>query len=460
MPLLAYGVSFRTAAIDIRERLAFSPDELGEALAGLRRDLDCVSEAAILSTCNRTEIYCALEARDEAPVADWLAGHRAIGKRDLEDTAYVLWEEDAARHLMRVASGLDSQVLGEPQIMGQVKAAYEVARGTGTLGPELNLLSQGALYAAKRVRTDTGIGRNPVSIAYVAVTMARQVIDLGAAKCLLIGAGETIELVARHLASAGVREIGIANRTLARADQLARGIGARAMGLGDIPRRLRDYDLVISSTDAAEHIVSASMVERAMLGRTREPSAGEREGLAPRKKEPSAGEREGLAPRKKEPSAGEREGLAPRKRPLFLVDIAVPRDIEPAAGDIDGVFLHSVDDLALIVEENAAARRHAALQAETLIDKGVAHYERARVLRDNRDLVQQFRRRADGIRQEALERARQRLDLGQDSADVMERLAHELTNKLIHDPTVAIRDASVDQRAEFLESLRALYGLE
>ena len=415
MPLLAYGVSFRTAAIDIRERLAFPPDELGEAVAGLRRDLDGVSEAAILSTCNRTEIYCALEARDEAPVADWVAAHRAIGRRDLEDTAYVLWDGDAARHLMRVASGLDSQVLGEPQIMGQVKAAYDIARGSGTLGPELNLLSQGALYAAKRVRTDTAIGKNPVSIAYVAVTMAQQVIDLGAARALLIGAGETIELVARHLNSTGVREIGIANRTFARADEVARRVDAHAMGLGDIPGRLQDYDLVISSTDAAEHIVTAPMVERAMLGRT---------------------------------------------RPLFLVDIAVPRDIEPRAGLIDGVFLHSVDDLALIVEENAAARRHAAVQAEALIDKGVAHYERARVLRDNRHLVQQFRRHADGVRQEALDRARQRLDNGQDSADVLERLAHELTNKLIHAPTVAIRDASVDQRADFLESLRALYGLE
>ncbi len=415
MPLLAYGVSFRTAAIDIRERLAFPPDELGEAVAGLRQDLDGVSEAAILSTCNRTEIYCALEARDEAPVADWVAAHRAIGRRDLEDTAYVLWDGDAARHLMRVASGLDSQVLGEPQIMGQVKAAYDIARGSGTLGPELNLLSQGALYAAKRVRTDTAIGKNPVSIAYVAVTMAQQVIDLGAARALLIGAGETIELVARHLKSTGVREIGIANRTVERAEEVARSMGGHAMGLGELPARLRDYDLVISSTDAAEHIVSASMVERAMLGRT---------------------------------------------RPLFLVDIAVPRDIEPQAGLIEGVFLHSVDDLALIVEENAAARRDAAVQAEGLIDKGVAHYERARVLRDNRHLVQRFRQHADGVRQEVLDRARQRLDNGQDSADVMERLAHELTNKLIHAPTVAIRDAGVDQRADFLESLRTLYGLE
>ncbi len=416
MPLLAYGVSFRTAAIDIRERIAFPPDELTAALAGLRREIDGVSEAAILSTCNRTEVYCALATREAGPVADWLASHRAIGRQDLDRAGYALWDHDAARHLMRVASGLDSQVLGEPQIMGQVKAAYDLARGSGTLGPELNLLSQGALYAAKRVRTDTGIGKNPVSMAYVAVTMAQQVIeDLRAAKALLIGAGETIELVSRHLRGAGVREIGIANRTHAHAQRVARGIGARAMRLGDVPGRLGDYDVVISSTDAAEHIVTAAMVERAMRG---------------------------------------------RRRPLFLVDIAVPRDIDPRAGLIDGVFLHSVDDLAIIVEENAAARRQAATDAETLIDKGVAHYDRTRRLRDNRDLVQQFRRHADGIREEALARARQRLEGGHESTAVMERLAHELTNKLVHAPTVAIRDASADQRLEFLESLRALYGLE
>ena len=416
MPLLAYGVSFRTAAIDIRERIAFPPDELTEALAGLHQEVDGVSEAAILSTCNRTEVYCALATREAGPVADWLASHRAIGRQDLDRAGYALWDHDAARHLMRVASGLDSQVLGEPQIMGQVKAAYDLARGTGTLGPELNLLSQGALYAAKRVRTDTDIGKNPVSMAYVAVTMAQQVIeDLRAAKALLIGAGEIIELVSRHLQRAGVREIGIANRTYAHAERVAQGIGARAMRLGDIPGRLGDYDVVISSTDAAEHIVTAAMVERAMRG---------------------------------------------RRRPLFLVDIAVPRDIDPRAGLIDGVFLHSVDDLAIIVEENAAARRQAATQAETLIDKGVAHYDRTRRLRDNRDLVQQFRRHADGIREEALARARQRLEGGHESTAVMERLAHELTNKLVHAPTVAIRDASADQRLEFLESLRALYGLE
>ena len=416
MPLLAYGVSFRTAAIDIRERIAFPPDELREALAGLRQEVDGVSEAAILSTCNRTEVYCALATPEAGPVADWLASHRAISRRDLDRAGYALWDHDAARHLMRVASGLDSQVLGEPQIMGQVKAAYDLARGTGTLGPELNLLSQGALYAAKRVRTDTDIGKNPVSMAYVAVTMAQQVIeDLRAAKALLIGAGDTIELVSRHLRTAGVQEIGIANRTYAHAQRVARGIGARAMRLNDVPRRLGDYDVVISSTDAAEHIVTAAMVEQAMHG---------------------------------------------RRSPLFLVDIAVPRDIDPRAGLIDGVFLHSVDDLAIIVEENAAARRQAATQAETLIDKGVAHYDRTRRLRDNRDLVQQFRRHADGIREEALARARQRLEGGHESTAVMERLAHELTNKLVHAPTVAIRDASADQRLEFLESLRALYGLE
>ena len=416
MPLLAYGVSFRTAAIDIRERIAFSQHELAEALSGLQREVDGLSEAAILSTCNRTEIHCALADRNHDPLADWVAGHRAIGAGELAGTAYALWDREAARHLMRVASGLDSQVLGEPQIMGQVKAAYDLARDTETLGPELNLLSQSALTVAKRVRTETDIGKNPVSVAYVAVTMAQRVFsDLGATKALLVGAGETVELVSRHLRKAGVCEVAIANRTPAHAHQLAASVGAVAMRLEDIASRLREYDVVISSTDAAGHLITAAMVEEAMRGRS---------------------------------------------RPMFLVDIAVPRDIEPAAGLIDGVFLHSVDDLVLIVEENAAARRHAGTQAETLIDAGVIGYDRARRRRGNQDLLQQFRGRANGIREEALARARQRLDSGQESAEVIERLAYELTNKLIHAPTVAIRDASADERVEFLESLRSLYGLE
>ncbi len=416
MPLLAYGVSFRTAAIDIRERIAFPRHELAGALSGLQRDVDGLSEAAILSTCNRTEIYCALADRNHDPLADWVAGHRAIGAGELAGTAYALWDREAARHLMRVASGLDSQVLGEPQIMGQVKAAYDLARDTEMLGPELNLLSQSALTVAKRVRTETDIGKNPVSVAYVAVTMAQQVFsDLGATRALLVGAGETVELVSRHLRKAGVCEIAIANRTPAHAHQLAASVGAVAMRLDDIASRLGEYDVVISSTDAAEHIITAAMVEEAMRGRS---------------------------------------------RPMFLVDIAVPRDIEPAAGLLDDVFLHSVDDLVLIVEENAAARRHAGTQAEPLIDAGVVGYDRARRLRGNQDLLQQFRGRANGIREEALARARQRLDSGQESAEVVERLAYELTNKLIHAPTVAIRDASADERVEFLESLRSLYGLE
>ena len=224
-----------------------------------------------------------------------------------------------------------------------------------------------------------------------------------------------MELVSRHLRKAGVCEIAIANRTPAHAHQLAASVGAVAMRLDDIASRLGEYDVVISSTDAAEHIITAAMVEEAMRGRS---------------------------------------------RPMFLVDIAVPRDIEPAAGLLDDVFLHSVDDLVLIVEENAAARRHAGTQAEPLIDAGVVGYDRARRLRGNQDLLQQFRGRANGIREEALARARQRLDSGQESAEVVERLAYELTNKLIHAPTVAIRDASADERVEFLESLRSLYGLE
>ena len=246
MPLLAYGVSFRSAAIELRERLAFPQETLTEALADLCEGVVPVAEAAILSTCNRTEIYCALDEADQEPVAQWLAANRAVDADELTGAAYALWDRDAAHHLMRVAAGLDSQVLGEPQIMGQVKAAYDLARASGTLGPELNLLAQTTFNVAKRVRTETDIGKHPVSVAYAAVRMAQTLFaDLGSAHALLVGAGETIELAARHLRKAGVGAMSIANRTLERAERLGRAVGAEAMTLRPdrpAPRRVRHRD--------------------------------------------------------------------------------------------------------------------------------------------------------------------------------------------------------------------------
>ena len=417
MALLAYGVSFRTAPIDMRERIAFGTRELPCALSRLG-EIPSLSEAAILSTCNRTEIYCALDAPNHDPVADWLARDRGIPVDELADAAYALWDAEAAAHVMRVAAGLESQVLGEPQILGQVKSAFDAARQADAVGPELDLLLQSSLNAAKRVRTETDIGKNPISIAYAAVTMAQHIFaDLSMIDALLVGAGEMIDLVARHLGQAQVRKIGIANRTFDAADALARANGTgSAIHLEDLEKHLPQYDIVISSTGSASHIITRRMIESAIRER--------------------------------------------RHKPMFLVDIAVPRDIEPAVGDLDDVFLYSIDDLTEVIEDNVATRREAAEQAEAMVAEGVGRYTRQRRVRDNQALLRQFRQRAEEARDEELARALQRLDTEHDPEKVIERLARDLTNKLLHGPIAAIRDASADGRTDILNYLRSRYGLD
>ena len=417
MALLAYGVSFRTAPIDMRERIAFGARELPCALSRLG-EIPSLSEAAILSTCNRTEIYCALDAPNHDPVADWLARYRGIPVGELAESAYALWDADAAAHVMRVAAGLESQVLGEPQILGQVKSAFDAARQADSVGPELDLLLQSSLNAAKRVRTETDIGKNPISIAYAAVTMAQHIFaDLSMIDALLVGAGEMIDLVARHLGQAQVRNIGIANRTYDAADALARANGSgSAIRLEELGKHLPEYDIVISSTGSASHIITRGMIESAIRER--------------------------------------------RHKPMFLVDIAVPRDIEPAVGDLDDVFLYSIDDLTEVIEDNVATRRDAAEQAEAMVAESVGRYARQRRVRDNQALLRQFRQRAEEARDEELARALQRLGTEHDPEKVIERLARDLTNKLVHGPIAAIRDASADGRTDILNYLRSRYGLD
>ncbi|MGD8830521.1 MAG: glutamyl-tRNA reductase, partial [Pseudomonadales bacterium] len=252
MAILAYGISYRTAPVEFRERIAFPEEILGEALQAATRSIPSVSEAAILSTCNRTELYLAMDPNREREVASWLAGARSVPTEALDAVAYSHWDQDAARHLIRVAAGLDSQVLGEPQIMGQVKSAYDLARAVGTVGPELSLLSQITLSTAKRVRTDTDIGRNPVSVAYAAVTMAQQIFtDLKHTRALLLGAGDTIQKVAEHLSEMGVRGMAIANRTLTNAEALAARFDALPLQLTDVAAHLADYDILIASTGSS-----------------------------------------------------------------------------------------------------------------------------------------------------------------------------------------------------------------
>lgn len=416
MSLLAYGVNFRTAEIDLRERIAVPEETLAKTVVVLRQKVDSVSEVTILSTCNRTEIYCWLDDPSLDPIIDWITNDRNISAEELDRSAYSLWDKDAACHAMRVAAGLDSQVLGEPQIMGQMKVAYDVARSAGTIGRELNLLSQFVFNVAKRVRTETNIGRNPVSVAYAAVTMARQIFaNFNTTNALLVGAGETIELVARHLKEAGVRKIGIANRTLDNARALADKIGGTAMPLDHLGTNLGNYDVVISSTGSALPIITKPMVEQAVIER--------------------------------------------RHRPMFMVDIAVPRDIDPEVSNVDDVFLYSIDDLTEIIEENSANRRQAAASAEKIVKDGAQKFTREQRLRDSQTLLRQFRENADTLCQEEIESALQRLSNGQDSKAVISRLARDLSNKLIHAPTMAIRNASADGRTDLLEYLRSLYDL-
>ncbi|MEM7081056.1 MAG: glutamyl-tRNA reductase, partial [Pseudomonadota bacterium] len=291
MSILAYGLNYRTAPIELRERVAFPGEAIADALHQLRQDLTSVTEAAIISTCNRTELYCAMDPEEEADLAAWLVQHRPVTDTELADSTYRHWDQDAAKHLIRVAAGLDSQVLGEPQIMGQVKSAYEVARNSGNLGPELNLLSNIILRTAKEVRTETEIGRNPVSVAYAAVALAQQIFtDISTKRALLLGAGDTITLVAEHLDSHNVGHISVANRTLENAERLAARFGGDAMQLTDIAGALPDYDIVIASTGSSLPVLGKGTVEAAVRAR--------------------------------------------RRKPIFMLDIAVPRDIEVEAGDL------------------------------------------------------------------------------------------------------------------------------
>lgn len=417
MAILAYGVNYRTAPVEFRERIAFPEESLGDALQAATRVIPSVSEAAIISTCNRTELYLAMDPNQEQGVVEWLADVRAIRPTELDAVAYSHWDQDAARHLIRVASGLDSQVLGEPQIMGQVKTAYDLARTVGTVGPELSLLSQITLSAAKKVRTDTDIGRNPVSVAYAAVSMAQQIFtDLKDTKALLLGAGDTIQRVAEHLAEFGVAGMAIANRTLTNAEKLAARFDAVPMQLTDVAAALPEYDIVIASTGSSLPVVGKGALEAAIKQR--------------------------------------------RHKPIFVVDIAVPRDVEPEAADLPDVYLYTIDDLTEIIEENVRSRRQAAENAEAMVADGADHYLRERRAHHGQALLREFRESAQRIQETELEKALKDLNRGQDPAAVLERLSRGLTNKLIHPPTTAIRNAAADGRADLLEYLKTLYHLD
>jgi len=416
MPLFALGISHHTAPVAIRERLSFVPEQLPESLRAVM-SLPGVSEAVILSTCNRTEIYAEVADSAGTALADWLAGERSPEDPGVRDRFYNHAGDAAVRHLLRVASGLDSQILGEPQILGQIKDAYEQALPHGAPGQRLHRLFQFAFAVAKQVRTDTHIGENPVSVAYAAVRLARQIFaDFSRLTVLLIGAGETIELAARHLHEQGTRRMVIANRTVARARELAEPFNAYAIGLDEIPAHLDEADIVIASTGSPMPLLTRAEVENTLHGR--------------------------------------------KRRPLLIVDIAVPRDVDPAVAGLEDVYLFSIDDLHKVVEENLRSRRVAAAEAETLIDAHVARFHEQQRGLEAVPAIRAVRDRAAGLRDRTLDQARQRLAHGEDPEQVLRFLADTLTNRLMHAPTAYLRQAAHDGREQLMKELNALFGLD
>jgi len=403
MSLYVLGINHETAPVSLRERVAFSGDAIPAALASLRA-LPQVSEAALLSTCNRTELY-AIADDDGRALADWLATHPQDAG-DLHAYLYRHADAEAVRHLFRVATGLDSLVLGEPQILGQVKDAWATARTAGSLGPQLDRLFQHAFATAKRARTDTRIGANPVSVASTAVRLAQDSFArLEESTVLLIGAGETIELAARHLVQARTRRLLIANRTLAHAQDLATRHGGYALALSELDRHLAEADVVISATAARNPVLHREQVAAALASR--------------------------------------------RHRPMLLLDLAVPRDIAADVSGLRDVFLYTVDDLERAIEDNRRSRREAANEAEAIVEMQAAS--------SRTQPLKRLRAHGEAAKSQALARARQQLAAGEDPEAVLEFLAHALTNKLLHAPTVALREAAINGNAELARAAEKLF---
>jgi len=415
--LLAFGINHKTAPVDIREKVAFAPEKLETALQDLLT-LTAVNEAAIVSTCNRTELYCDLSESDSAEVIAWFRAYHSLSAEELDPYIYTHLDNQAVQHILRVASGLDSLVLGEPQILGQIKDAYHTASQAGAIGHLLNRLFQHTFSVAKEVRTDTAIGSSPVSVAFAAVNLAKQIFsNLSEHTALLIGAGDTIELVARHLNEQGVKHLIVANRTVERAMTLTNQfMHSEAIALADMPERLAEADIIISSTASQLPILGKGAVERALKSR--------------------------------------------KHRPMFMVDIAVPRDIEPEVGDLSDVYLYTVDDLHEVIEEGRQSREEAAEQAQDIIENQVEHYMGWLRSLEAVDTIRNYREQAEQLRDEAMANARRQLAAGRDPEMVMSELARVLTQKLLHQPTVQMNRAAFEGREELLETVRELFNLK
>jgi len=416
MPFVVIGINHRTAPVEIREKVVFASDELSEAL----RELVAVAgvrESLIVSTCNRTELYCFSDSGTE-PLMHWLAAWHDLSAHnlDIQGSLYRLQGTAAVEHLFAVACGLDSLVLGEPQILGQLKDAYRAALDEGVTGPYLNRLCQTAFSVAKRVRTQTRIGANAVSVASAAVSMARTVFEkFEGHTALLVGAGETIALAARHLHSHGIRRIIVANRSIERAQELASEFNGFAIGLDALGAHLAEADIVISSTASPTPVITYDAVRAALRVR--------------------------------------------RRKPIFMVDIAVPRDIEPEVAKLEDIYLFTIDDLQNVVNENMESRRDAARSANQMIAAEIAQFEQQLKMLDAVPTIRRLREEADQVRAQTTEQARRMLATGRDPAEVMEFLAMTLTNRLMHSPSQRLREAAERGEPEIIRAAHELFAL-
>lgn len=417
MTLLALGINHKTAPVALRERVTFGPEKIDHALEDLLKQPQ-VSGGVVLSTCNRTELYLSIESQEKAQeqLIKWLCDFHNIIDKDLKPSLYWHAGDQAVSHLMRVASGLDSLVLGEPQILGQVKKAFALSQDNHLLSSELERLFHKSFSVAKRVRTETKIGANAVSVAFAACTLARQIFEsLKHLNILLVGAGETIELVSRHLREHGVQKMMIANRTREKAELLSNEINAEVVTLSDIDTRLSQADIVISSTASPLPIIGKGMVERAMKAR--------------------------------------------RSNPMLLIDIAVPRDIEQDVEKLSDVYLYTVDDLESIIQQNLAYRKAAAVEAEFIVKQESSHFMDWLRSQAAVSTIRDYRKQAEAIREGMTEKALAAISQGADPEQIITQLTQQLTNRLIHSPTKSLQQAAGDGDLERLNLLRNSLGL-
>ncbi len=417
MSLLAIGINHNTASVELREKVAFPPEKLSEAYKQLNSNA-LIGGSVIVSTCNRTEIYCDVnQSKSQDKVIDWLIQFHHLEPSDVKPSIYIYNDQDAANHLMRVSSGLDSLVLGEPQILGQVKQAFVDARQDDSVNGTMEKLFQKTFSVAKKVRTETDIGGNAVSVAYAACTLARHIFEsLADSNVLLVGAGQTIELVAKHLVDSGCHRITVANRTRERALGLANQCGADVISLQEIPDHMHEADILICSTASPLPIIGKGMVETALRKR--------------------------------------------KNQPILIIDIAVPRDVEQQVGDLNDIYLYTVDDLQSIVNQNLEQRKVEAVEAENIISKESDVFMTSLRSLQAVESIREYRHSANIIKEDLLNKSLQALSNGGDAEKILIELSNKLTNKLIHSPTKAMQHAAEDGESEKLSVIRQSLGLE